>query len=128
MWDLSDQFVAEAETGGLITLALFIAILSRSFSRLGKMRKQAEPHEQWLCWCLGSVMLAHTVAYFGVSYWGQFEIWWYAFLAMISAATAPLNRPVFAPLAAPFRRRLSGFSQAPKPVGSHAGTSETGTS
>ena len=33
---LSDQFVAEAETGGLITLALFIAILSQSFSRLDK--------------------------------------------------------------------------------------------
>lgn len=109
MWDLSNQFVAEAETGGLITLALFIAIISRSFSRLGRMRKRAEPREQWLCWCLGCVMLAHISVYFGVSYFDQSEIWWFAFLAMISATTAPLNHPVLSPLAAASVKGSVGF-------------------
>ena len=93
MWDLSDQFVAEAETGGIITLACFIAIISLCYSRIGKLRKRVESKEQWLLWCLGSIMLAHIFAYFGVSYWDQNQIWWFAFLAMISAATVPLSQP-----------------------------------
>jgi hypothetical protein len=91
MWDLSNQFVAEGEMGGLVTFVCFVAVISRSFSRLGKMRKQVERKEQWLLWSLGAVMLAHIFAYFGVAYWDQTQIWWFAFLAMISAATATLQ-------------------------------------
>jgi len=89
MWDLSNQFVAEAEAGGLITFICFIAIIACSFRRIGKMKKSAEPHRQWLLWCLGCVMLANIFAFFGVAYWDQTQIWWFAFLAMISAATIP---------------------------------------
>jgi hypothetical protein len=91
MWDLSDQFVAEAEMGGLVTLVCFIATISRSFSRLGRMRKQVDRKKQWLLWSLGAVMLADIFAYFGVAYWDQTQIWWFAFLAMISAATVALQ-------------------------------------
>lgn len=87
MWDLSDQFVAEAEVGGLVTLTCFIAIIAMCFSRLGKMRKRVKRNQQWLLWCLGSVMLAHIFSYLGVSYWDQNQIWWFAFLAMVSAVT-----------------------------------------
>lgn len=96
MWDLSNQFVAEAETGGLLTFICFIAIITRCFSRLGTMRKRSEVHDQWLFWCLGASMLAHNFAYFGVSYWDQSQLWWFSFLAMISAVTAPLNNPATA--------------------------------
>ena len=89
MWDLSDQFVAEAEMGGIFTIVCFITIIVGCFSRLGKMRKLVEPQEQWLLWCLGSVMLANIFAFFGVAYWDQTQIWWFAFLAMISAVTFP---------------------------------------
>ncbi len=91
MWDLSDQFVAEAETGGLFTLICFIAMISLCYSRLGKMRRRLMPRKQWLVWSLGAVMLAHIFAFFGVAYWDQTEIWWFAFLAMISAATLALR-------------------------------------
>jgi hypothetical protein len=91
MWDLSDQFVAEAEKGGLVTVVCFIAMISRSFSRLGRMRRQVGRKEQWLLWSLGSVMLAHILSYFGVAYWDQTQVWWFAFLSMISAATAALK-------------------------------------
>lgn len=94
MWDLSDQFVAEAETGGLVTIVCFIAIIAKCFSRLGTMRKRSAPKNQLLFWCLGSVMLAHIFAYFGVAYWDQTQMWWFAFLAMISAATRALDESV----------------------------------
>jgi hypothetical protein len=89
MWDMSNQFVAEAETGGLIALICFIAMIVKCFSRLGTMRKTAKPEQQWLMWCLGSVMLSHLFAYLGVAYWDQTQIWWFGFLAMISAVTIP---------------------------------------
>lgn len=91
MWDMSDQFVAEAETGGIVTLVCFIAIIAKCFGRLGAARKRVKPKQQWLFWCLGSVMLAHIFAYFGVAYWDQTQIWWLAFLAMICAVTVPLK-------------------------------------
>jgi hypothetical protein len=87
MWDQSDQFVAEAETGGILTLICFIAIIAKSFGRLGAIRRRTPPKQQSLLWCLGAVMVAHIFAYFGVAYWDQTQIWWFAFLAMISAAT-----------------------------------------
>lgn len=93
MWDTSNYFVQTGETGGLVALVALIAVISRSFSRLGKMRKQVEGDKQqeWLYWSLGAVMVAHISAYFGVSYFDQTIIWWFAFLAMISAATAGLQ-------------------------------------
>jgi hypothetical protein len=97
MWDLSNQFVAEGEMGGMVTFVCFIAIISRSFGRLGTMRRRADRKQEWLFWSLGSVMLAHIFAYFGCAYWDQTQIWWFAFLAMISAATAALEKPAMPP-------------------------------
>ena len=89
MWDLSDQFVAEAETGGLVALVCFIAIISRGFGRLGTTRKlvEGDRRQEWLCWSLGAVMFSNILAYFGTAYWDQTIFWWFAFLAMVSAAT-----------------------------------------
>jgi hypothetical protein len=92
MWDLSNQFVAEAETGGLLTVICFILVISRSFGRIGKARKAVEGdrNQEWLLWCLGSALFAHTVGYFGVSYFDHTKIAWFALLASIAAATAPI--------------------------------------
>ena len=89
MWDMSNQFVAEAESGGILTLICFIAIISNCFGRLGSMRKTVTTKQQWLFWCLGSIMLANIFAYFGVAYWDQTQIWWFVLLAMICAVTVP---------------------------------------
>jgi hypothetical protein len=93
MWDLSNQFVSEGETGGILTLICFIAIIAKCFGRLEAVRKRVTPKQHWLFWCLGSVMLAHIFAYLGVAYWDQTQIWWFAFLAMICAVTVPRNLP-----------------------------------
>jgi hypothetical protein len=53
------------------------------------MRKRVKPKQQWLFWCLGSIMLANIFAYFGVAYWDQTQVWWFALLAMICAVTVP---------------------------------------
>jgi hypothetical protein len=92
MWDQSDQFVAEAEIGGIVALVCFLAIIVKCFSRLGIMRRRVRLKQQWLLWCLGAIMLSNIFAYFGVAYWDQTQVWWFTFLAMICAMTIPPMR------------------------------------
>jgi hypothetical protein len=94
MWDLSNQFVAEAETGGLLTFICFVLIISRAFSRIGKSRKiaenQGDSKQEWFMWFLGIALFTHIVGYFGISYFDNVKIYWCAFLAIVAAATAPI--------------------------------------
>jgi hypothetical protein len=94
MWDLSNQYVAYAVTGGLGTLVFFIAIISRSFAGVGTARKrEAGNHkEEWFLWCLGAAVFAHVVAYFGIGYFDQTQFAWFALLAIICAAVSKTNR------------------------------------
>jgi hypothetical protein len=93
MFDLANQFVKEGVSGGLVAILSFIVLISRSFGRLGTMRKQVEgdKRQEWLYWSLGAVLFAHLFAFFGVSYFDQNQMWWYALLAMISARTSGLR-------------------------------------
>jgi hypothetical protein len=90
MWDLSDQYVANALTGGLVTLVFFIATISRGFGKLGMARKGAEGDrkQEWFLWFLGSALFANAVAFVGISYYDQTQVAWYALLAFICAAAA----------------------------------------
>lgn len=91
MWDTSNQFVAEGWTGGLATLACFIAMIAVGFSRLGKARKAVagDKKKEIYFWLLGTTLFAHVVAFFGISYFDQTRMIWYALFAMISVAVAP---------------------------------------
>ena len=92
MWDLSNQFVAEGETGGVIVFVLFIAIISKSFGRIGTARKMVRGNskKEWLLWLLGAALFSNCVAYFGISYFDQVKISWYVLLVMITVATGPI--------------------------------------
>jgi hypothetical protein len=89
MWDLSNEFVRQGIGGGIVTVILFIGIITTSYSRIGTARKRAigEPRREWRMWLLGCAMFAHINAFFGVSYWDAVQFAWIAFLVMISAAT-----------------------------------------
>ena len=90
MWDLSNQFVAEGESGGLLTFLCFIAMVSISFGSIGKARKavQGDLKKEWFMWLLGVTMFAHIIAFFGVSYYDHMQVSWFTFLAIIPVATA----------------------------------------
>jgi hypothetical protein len=90
MWDLSNQYVACAATGGLATIVTFILVISCSFGRLGTARRlvKGDRKREWSLWCLGAALLAHVVAYFGIGYFDQMQVAWYALLAMIVIATS----------------------------------------
>jgi hypothetical protein len=94
MWDLSNQYVAYAVTGGLATIAFFVAIISRSFAGLGTARKLVAGNRkrEWFLWCLGAALFAHVAAYFGIGYFDQTQFAWFALLAIISAAVSKTKR------------------------------------
>lgn len=91
-WDSVNQFVAEALSGGLISLVLFVTLIKRGFSLLGRARKQAEktPQLEWLYWCLGATLFAHLMAFTGVDYMDMTQDWWFVYLAIICTATIPI--------------------------------------
>jgi hypothetical protein len=88
MWDLCNQFVAVALTGGLISLVLFIMIYSRSFGAIGRARKRLEGdnRQELLVWCLGATFFANVVASFGINYMVQLQTMLFVFLGCTSIA------------------------------------------
>jgi hypothetical protein len=92
MWDQANQFVSEAESGGLATLVCFVILVSRSFGRLGSARKllAGDRTKDWLLWFLGAALFSYVVSFFGISFNDQSTFAWFAVIAMICAATAPV--------------------------------------
>jgi hypothetical protein len=88
MWDTANQYVSVADSTGLIPLILFVAILVYGFKYVGAARKAwvGNRNMELYNWSLGAAMFANAVGFFGISYWDQTEVVWYAFLAIIATA------------------------------------------
>jgi hypothetical protein len=116
MWDLCNQFVVAALTGGLITLILFIGIYTRGFGAIGKARKHIEGDraQEWLLWCLGSTLFANVIASFGINYMVQLEMGLFSSLACISVATSAAGQA-----AAQDDGAARGLASAPRMAGNY---------
>jgi hypothetical protein len=90
MWDAQNMFVSVGEVGGLAALVFFTLVISRCFAKLGNARKRTTSQKQeWLLWFLGSAVFANVVAFFGVNYFDQSKMAWFALISMICACTVP---------------------------------------
>lgn len=91
MWDLCNQYVATADTSGLIPLIALITILVLGFKYIGTARKHydSDKKHEFFVWAVGCSFFANLVAFFGVSYWDQTIIGWYMVLAAVMAVTLP---------------------------------------
>jgi hypothetical protein len=109
MWDLCNQFVVAALTGGLVTLVLYIKIFSRSFGAIGTARKQVngDRTEEWLLWCLGSDLFANVVAHFGINYMAQMMMTLFPLLACISVATFEAKQATVRSVEAPDQEQFA---------------------
>lgn len=94
MFDVCNQFVAVAVTGGLITLVLFIMIYSRSFSAIGTARKlvSGDREREWFLWCLGSTLFAHVVASFGISYMALLQMALFPLFTFVSVVASEAKK------------------------------------
>lgn len=100
MWDLANQYVAIADTSGLIPLALFIAMIVYGFKFLGRARNAivGDKRSEFFLWSLGAALFANLIAFMGISYYDQTMVVWYALLAMISAASLTVTQGETPPL------------------------------
>jgi hypothetical protein len=87
MWDLSNQYVAAADTTGLIPLLALLAMIVFGFKYVGRARRifSRDRKQEFFMWGLGASLFANVIAFFGISYFDQTIIAWYALLAMICA-------------------------------------------
>ena len=107
MWDTANQYVSDAVNGGLLSLLLFIAILVYGFKYLGNARRAAtEKHQALFFWSLSVALFVHVMSFFGISYWDQSIVGWYALLAFIGATAVPQK------IKAPVPQFRPGFEKA----------------
>jgi hypothetical protein len=93
MYDLCNQYVAIADQSGLIPLLSFITTIVLGFRYLGRARRSTTDRRQQLfLWALNASLFANVVAFFGVSYYDQTIVVWYALLAMICAMATSVRR------------------------------------
>ena len=87
MWDTANQYVSTADYSGLLPFALFVAVLVYGFKYVGRARRSAgtDKRRALFVWAIGSALFANVVAFFGISYFDQTMVAWYALLATISA-------------------------------------------
>lgn len=93
-WDLCNQFVAVALTGGLLALIFYIAIFKISFGSIGTARKLVEGNQEkeWMMWCLGSSLFATLVAHFGINYMAQLIMGFFPLVVCISVASQEVRQ------------------------------------
>lgn len=88
-FDLVNQFVAVALTGGLLTLIVYIAVFKRAFGAIGTARKRVDGdlRQEWFLWCLGATLFASVVAHFGINYMAVMMMSLFALVTFVSVAT-----------------------------------------
>jgi len=91
MWDQANQFVAEAEAGGLGCIICFVLMVSWCFGRISRARSlvAGDRRREWSYWLLGCTLFSYVVSFFGISFSDQSQTAWLAFLAIIGALTVP---------------------------------------
>lgn len=111
--DITNQYVLEAIRGGLLTLVMFIGMITATYLAVGRAAKITERFGQKaefaMVWAIGAAMFVHTVSFFGVSYFGQILLLLVmvpALAACVDEITANQVRGVRARLAAAKRAEM----------------------
>jgi len=88
--DITNQYIKNGVWGGLITMFLFIFMISSSFGAIGRKIKEVgdkNRKHQVLLWILGASLFSHTITFISVRYFDQSIFYYYLLLALIGYAT-----------------------------------------
>jgi hypothetical protein len=90
MWDTCNYYVNTAEGAGFLALILLFWLLGRIFQAIGRARAafEGDNYKQLMFWCIGAMMFAQCVAYFGIAYFDQAIVAWYGLIAIVVALTS----------------------------------------
>ncbi len=100
--DITNQYILEGVRGGLPAFLSFVAVIVVGFRTVGRSVRLAfsgaglSPGESreaaLLGWGLGVCLFVHSVAFIGVSYFGQLMAIFYLHMAMIPSLACALSR------------------------------------
>lgn len=91
--DITNEFISFGITAGLLAMALFILMLARALSRIGKATanirsRSPDPSEtEFFLWGLGVMVVVHIVNWLGITYFDQTYMIWFMQLAAVSNLT-----------------------------------------
>jgi hypothetical protein len=116
MMDITNHYIMEGVRGGLLRLALFVAILAAAFGGVGRVARQDAPgsrRDRFLAWGLGASLFAHAVTFMSVNYFDQMILVLASLLAAITSVTGSI-----AASAAPavLRERDGASASPPRPA------------
>jgi len=89
--DITNQFLYFGFSGGLGAVILFVILLSRAYSGLGKalaavrLTSSKTIETEFILWGLGVMLLVHIVNWFDITYFDQMYVIWFLQLAAISS-------------------------------------------
>jgi hypothetical protein len=92
--DITNQYLGYGVGGGILSVILFIGILTCCFKQLsGALRHLAEsPQLQFVVWCLGCVLFGHVITMLSVSYYDQsIALLWSLFAVIASGCQVILS-------------------------------------
>lgn len=94
--DITNHYLNMGVVGGLPLMFLFIIVLAKGFSLVGRTLQMSElsQHHQYMCWALGASLFAHATTFLAVSYFDQSFVFIYLTLAAIGSvwsATVPFE-------------------------------------
>jgi len=116
--DVTNQYVAEGINGGIVKLALFLAILVLSFMSVGRairsrqdlplaeVRSSGDASRRWMAWCVGTMIAVHAAAYFATGYFGQLVMLHFLSFGLAASMPVVIGRPMA-------RRRLVDAESVP---------------
>jgi len=121
MRDVTNMYVAQGLTGGLVTLVLFLLVIIFAFGNVGRALKFPSVARslkgQWICWCIGVAILVHAVTFLGVTYFGgQMMVILYLELSLTTCVYSFARRDSLK-LKAKKRRLLEAQKARPQLVG-----------
>jgi len=71
-FDVTNLYIVQALHGGLLLLALFIAMFGSGFRQIARALNHTEDEgTRLVIWCIGTSLAVHAFNVFGVSYFGQ---------------------------------------------------------
>jgi hypothetical protein len=92
--DITNQYVIEGISGGLIKMILFIAVIVSCYRMIGYLLKSLEGvsyERQMLVWGMGCAFTAHVVSFLSVSYFDQTVVIYYTLPTIIASLAASMQ-------------------------------------
>jgi hypothetical protein len=93
--DITNHYIQMGVTGGLPLMLLFIAILAKGFTLVGRTLQQLpekSAESRFMIWTLGASLFAHAATFMSVSYFDQSFVFLYLTLAAIGAVWSALGK------------------------------------